>query len=219
MDRREALALTTSFLGATLVGSQVFLGACSAPQKGAPMLADTDIPLLNALSDGILPDSESSPGAGKAGVGQFIKSIVSDCYSREEEALFIEGLRGLESGVLARDTYDRILRGECDISTWNRASVLDQPHRDFANNLKSLIPLFSRLPRFMLPLFKWLCGFRLSIFQKLFFFAGYPFFDTVEFRTKLADYISLYLFYRRKNGYGTHPVVKSKVHAGGNLET
>jgi hypothetical protein len=125
----------------------------------------------------------------------------------------------LESGILDRETYNRILRGECDISTWNRSSVLNQPHRDFANNLKSLIPLFSRLPRFMLPLFKWLCGFRLSIFQKLFFFAGYPFFDTVEFRTKLADYIALYLFYRRKNSYGTHPVVKSKVHAAGNLET
>ena len=102
MDRREALALTTSFLGATLVGSQVFLGACSAPVKGAPMLTDADIPLLNALSDGILPDSESSPGAGMAGVGRFIKAIVSDCYSREEEALFTEGLRTLESDVQAK---------------------------------------------------------------------------------------------------------------------
>ncbi len=97
MDRREALALTTSFLGATLVGSQVFLGACSAPAKGAPLLSAADVPLLNALADGILPDSESSPGAGKAGVGNFIKAIVSECYSPEEETRFVEGLRGLEA--------------------------------------------------------------------------------------------------------------------------
>ena len=101
MDRREALALTSTFLGVTLVGSQVFLGACSAPAKDKPLLADTDIPLLNALSDGILPDSESSPGAGKAGVGRFIKTIVSDCYTPEEETLFVEGLRGLERDMEA----------------------------------------------------------------------------------------------------------------------
>lgn len=96
MDRREALSLTTAFLGATVVGSQVFLGACSPPAKEKTLLAEDDIPLLNALCDGILPDSESSPGAGKAGVGRFVRAIVSDCYSLEEESLFVDGLRGLE---------------------------------------------------------------------------------------------------------------------------
>jgi len=125
----------------------------------------------------------------------------------------------LESGYLDQDTYRRILRGDDNISTWNRTSLLDQPHSDFANNIKSLIPLFSRLPYFALPFFKRLCGFRLSFFQKFFFFLGYPFFDTTEFWTKLTDYIFLYLFYRRNNSYGTHPVTESKVHAAGNLET
>lgn len=97
MDRREAVKLTSAVLGVTLAGSQVFLGACAAPAKGAPMLSEADIDLLNALADGILPDSESSPGAGKAGVGNFIKAIVSDCYSPEEETRFVEGLRALES--------------------------------------------------------------------------------------------------------------------------
>ena len=101
MDRREALALTSSFLGATLVGSQVFLGACSAPARRAPLLGEADIPLLNALADGILPDSESSPGAGKAGVGQFIKTIVSECYTAAEENRFVAGLRGLEDELQA----------------------------------------------------------------------------------------------------------------------
>ena len=105
MDRREALALTSTFLGVTLVGSQVFLGACSAPVKENPLLTEEDIPLLNALCDGILPDSDTSPGAGKAGVGRFVKAIVSDCYSPEEETLFVEGLRGLERELKA--TYGK----------------------------------------------------------------------------------------------------------------
>lgn len=119
MDRREALTLTTSLLGVTLIGSQVFLGACSTPAKGAPMLAREDFPLLNALADGILPDSERSPGAGKAGVGHFIKAIVSDCYSVEEETRFVEGLRSLEAEL--QDTYGKRFT---DLEAADRLAVL-----------------------------------------------------------------------------------------------
>lgn len=119
MDRREALALTSTFLGVTLVGSQVFLGACSAPAKDKTLLTEDDLPLLNALCDGILPDSESSPGAGKAGVGRFIKAIVSDCYSPEEEALFVEGFRDFQTDMQA--TYGKAFT---DLGVPERVEVL-----------------------------------------------------------------------------------------------
>lgn len=125
MDRREALTLTTSLLGVTLIGSQVFLGACSTPVKGAPKLAGEDIPLLNALADGILPDSERSPGAGKAGVGQFIKAIVSDCYSVEEETRFVEGLRSLEAEL--QNTYGKAFT---DLDAADRLAVLTRYDAD-----------------------------------------------------------------------------------------
>lgn len=141
MDRREALALTTTFLGATLVGSQVFLGACSAPAKGVPLLSEADVPLLGALADGILPDSESSPGAGKAGVGNFIKAIVSDCYSPEEETRFVAGLRGLETEV--QDTYGKAFTG---LDPADRLAVLtrldaEARHQEAAGNT----PFYSML--------------------------------------------------------------------------
>lgn len=96
MDRREALALTSSLLGVTLVGSSVFLGGCSAPEKSRTRLTGEDAQLLNAISDVILPKSDHSPGAGEAQVGQFIKTIVSDCYTEEEETVFVSGLRKME---------------------------------------------------------------------------------------------------------------------------
>jgi hypothetical protein len=99
MDRREALALTVTLLGTTIVGSQVFLGACSAPEKANTLLTEADIPLLNAISDMIFPKSESSPGAGDAHVGKFIQAIVSECYSVEQETDFVSGLREMEKKI------------------------------------------------------------------------------------------------------------------------
>ena len=102
MDRREALTLTTSLLGVTLVGSSVFIGGCSVPVKAGVLLSDEDIPLLNAICDVILPRSDRSPGAGEAQVGKFVKKIVSDCYTLEEEEIFIAGLRDLEASLKQR---------------------------------------------------------------------------------------------------------------------
>ncbi|MBC2838141.1 gluconate 2-dehydrogenase subunit 3 family protein [Robiginitalea sp. SC105] len=101
MERREALQLTTALLGTTLVGSSVFLGSCSRPDRKQAALTDADIPLLGAMSDIILPKTESSPGAAEAGVGQFIKDMVTECYSLEEETRFETGLRELEARVQA----------------------------------------------------------------------------------------------------------------------
>jgi hypothetical protein len=101
MDRREALALTSSLLGVTLVGTSVFLGGCEVPKKKRPRLTAQDIPLLSAMCDVILPESAHSPGAGEAQVGTFIQAIVSDCYTEEEESVFVSGLRKMEEQLKA----------------------------------------------------------------------------------------------------------------------
>jgi radical SAM superfamily enzyme YgiQ (UPF0313 family) len=124
----------------------------------------------------------------------------------------------LEGGHLSPETYRHIVSGETGTSTWNRLSLLDHPHRRFANNIKSLIPLFSKLPRFTLPLFKRLCAIRSPAAQKFFFFTGYPFFDTVEFRTKLRDYLGIYFLYRKEKKQRAHPSAQSEIHARGNME-
>ena len=105
MDRREALKITAAFLGTSIVGAQAFLSGCSTPQSVGGVLTEADLPLLNALSDVILPKTTQSPGASEAQVGKFILPIVRDCYDSEEALIFESGLRTIDQK--ANESYGK----------------------------------------------------------------------------------------------------------------
>lgn len=92
MERREALKLTAIILGGSIIGSQVFLSGCSAPKERSNLLIDDDVSFLDEISETILPDSEQSPGAKAAHIGEFMKTMVNDCYDLKESTIFINGL-------------------------------------------------------------------------------------------------------------------------------
>jgi hypothetical protein len=94
MNRREALATVTFLIGGTVIGAEVFLSGCSkATDKSATTgLSEEDVELLNDIAETILPTTPTSPGARDAKVGEFMKAIVTDCYSAEEQKIFQEGL-------------------------------------------------------------------------------------------------------------------------------
>ena len=99
MNRREALTLTATILGGTLVGAQAFLSGCKhAKEKTTEAIAFTeqDVALLDEVGETILPASAESPGAKAAKIGEFMKLIVTDCYSPEEAQTFYAGIGQLE---------------------------------------------------------------------------------------------------------------------------
>tara|TARA_B100000949_G_scaffold95916_1_gene85472 strand:- start:12003 stop:12608 length:606 start_codon:yes stop_codon:yes gene_type:complete len=97
MERRDALKLTATILGGSIIGSQFFLSGCVAPPKKRPwMVTDDDVPFLDEIGETILPDTDESPGAKAAHIGTFMKTIVNDCYSEDETLLFIDGLDKVE---------------------------------------------------------------------------------------------------------------------------
>ncbi len=96
MKRREALKLTATILGGSVIGSQVFLSGCSTPKGKLNVLTEDDLPLLDEIGETILPDSEQSPGAMAAHIGKFMQTMVNDCYDKKETAIFIKGLRSVE---------------------------------------------------------------------------------------------------------------------------
>lgn len=100
MERREALRLTGTILGGSIIGSQVFLSGCSVPKERSNLLTDDDVLLLDEISETILPDSEQSPGAKAAHVAHFMKTMVNDCYDQKETAIFIEGLETIDKAAL-----------------------------------------------------------------------------------------------------------------------
>lgn len=104
MNRREALAATATLLGVTITGAQLFLSGCSPTEKNIRSLNDIDTNLLDEIGDTILPDSATSPGAKAARVGEFMKTIVADCYSEVEQNTFVDGVNRLMA--LCRETYN-----------------------------------------------------------------------------------------------------------------
>lgn len=104
MNRREALAATATLLGVTITGAQIFLSGCTPAEKNIGSLNDIDSDLLDEIGDTILPESVASPGAKAARIGEFMKTIVADCYSEIEQKTFVDGINNLMT--LCRETYN-----------------------------------------------------------------------------------------------------------------
>jgi hypothetical protein len=107
MDRREALSIVSVLFGGMVAGSSTFLSGCQShrtePLHG--LLNIDDKLLIDDLGETILPASDSSPGAGELKIGTFVNTIVSDCYSPKEQAIFTEGLKSLRD--LCQDRFGK----------------------------------------------------------------------------------------------------------------
>jgi len=97
MDRREALSVVSVLFGGMVVGSTAFLNGCQTkrPEPLYGLLNIDDKLLLDELGEAILPETDTSPGARELKIGTFINTIVSDCYSPEEQSIFMNGLKNI----------------------------------------------------------------------------------------------------------------------------
>lgn len=97
MKRREAIQLTATLLGGTILGSEFFLSGCKQTEKTVHLFSEKDIVLMDEIGETILPDSDRSPGAKAAGIGKFMQTMVTDCYSEQDAEIFKAGLAELEA--------------------------------------------------------------------------------------------------------------------------
>jgi hypothetical protein len=105
MNRREALAATARILGGSIAGAQIFLAACKNPEKKQEPFSADDIAFLDAVGEVIIPTTTDSPGAKAAHIGDFMRVIVTDCYSDAEHKIFIEGMSTLKE--LSQKKYNK----------------------------------------------------------------------------------------------------------------
>ena len=68
------------------------LQSCKYVPKVRTELTVDDLPLLDEIGETLLPTTATSPGAKAAEIGAYIVLMVKDCFSSEEQTIFLNGL-------------------------------------------------------------------------------------------------------------------------------
>lgn len=96
---------TASIMGGTILGAEAFLVGCTPPDAADNFFTEAEIALLDEVGETILPESDRSPGAKAAQVGEFMQAMVRDCYGEKEQFVFRSGMEELQQ--TANDRYGR----------------------------------------------------------------------------------------------------------------
>jgi hypothetical protein len=103
MDRRELLKKIAILTGGVVVGGELFLSGCTSG-AGKAAFSPEIIALLDEVGETIIP-ATATPGAKAAAVGEFMKIMVTDCYTAEEQKAFNEGISKLQD--VCQKTYSK----------------------------------------------------------------------------------------------------------------
>lgn len=94
MNRREALRNVAFLLGGTVISSQTFLTSCvfdSQNEGENGLFSQGDIALMDEIGEIIIPTTDT-PGAKAAEVGKFMAVMMRDCYEKQQQETFSNGL-------------------------------------------------------------------------------------------------------------------------------
>ncbi|MBS1509799.1 MAG: gluconate 2-dehydrogenase subunit 3 family protein [Bacteroidetes bacterium] len=94
MERRELLKMIAILTGGAVVGADVFLAGCTSKTADASVFSADNIALLDEVGETIIPTTDS-PGAKAAKIGEFMKTMVTDCYNDDQQKAFAAGVAGL----------------------------------------------------------------------------------------------------------------------------
>ncbi|OKS85569.1 gluconate 2-dehydrogenase subunit 3 family protein [Mucilaginibacter polytrichastri] len=99
MNRRDAIERVAWILGGTVIGAEFFMSGCKPAGSKVEDLFDQDhTAFLNEIAETILPKT-NTPGAKEAKVGQFIGVMVRDCYTADDQKIFLNGLGKLDDAT------------------------------------------------------------------------------------------------------------------------
>ncbi|MBT1701876.1 gluconate 2-dehydrogenase subunit 3 family protein [Chryseosolibacter indicus] len=97
MDRREAIRRTAWIMGGIVSApaiAAVLKGCKAKPELGwkPVFLSEEQAAIVSEIAEIIIPKTDT-PGAKDAGVPGFIDLILKDVYKKEDQDLFLEGLK------------------------------------------------------------------------------------------------------------------------------
>ena len=82
--------------GSAVVGGELFLTGCQPDSRSDVGFSPGDIALLDEVGETIIPET-TTPGARAIHIGEFMRLIVTDCYTENQQSTFMEGLAEMES--------------------------------------------------------------------------------------------------------------------------
>ncbi|MDX5421685.1 MAG: gluconate 2-dehydrogenase subunit 3 family protein [Hymenobacteraceae bacterium] len=95
MNRREAISAVSWLLGGTIVGADLLVACTSKPTRVNDLFDQNQVAFLDEVGETILP-ATSTPGAKAANIGAFMAVMVQDCYKKEDQDVFLGGLKKLD---------------------------------------------------------------------------------------------------------------------------
>lgn len=130
MNRRQALSTVGALLGGSIIGANYFLSGCKpAGKRAVAGFSTDDIALLDEVGETIIPSTDS-PGAKAARIGEFMKTIVNDCYTENQQKTFTEGLGHLKDTCQAK--YKKDFTGLSADEKKEFLTTLDKEAKNFA---------------------------------------------------------------------------------------
>jgi Gluconate 2-dehydrogenase subunit 3 len=120
MNRRELIKRIALLTGGSVIGAEVFLAGCKNAGGTDFDFPDELIPLLDEVGETILPRTKT-PGAKDAAIGQFMKTIVTDCYHPADQQIFKEGIEELKKRCLRE--FGKVFTG---CTTEQRTALIKQ---------------------------------------------------------------------------------------------
>ena len=141
MNRREALSSVALLLGGTLIGSEMFLSGCTNENKkiGTAGLdfSPEDISFLDEVGDTIIPATDT-PGAKDAKIGEFMHTIVRDCYNKTDQDIFIAGMGKLNEA--SKSMNGKYFLESTPEERKNLLITLDKEQKDYTAGKKATDP-------------------------------------------------------------------------------
>lgn len=141
MNRRDAITRVGLLVGGTVIGAEAFLSGCArrSPKEVSSIGFSNDVVfLLDEVGETILPTTESSPGAKAAGIGEFMKIIVTDCYEEKDQKIFITGISLLQN--FSKQKFDKTFTELSAVEKHDLIVLLDTEAKAYSKNKKKEEP-------------------------------------------------------------------------------
>lgn len=151
MDRRELLKMIAVLTGGVVIGGEVFLTGCKAGGKADLGFTTSNISLLDEVAETIIP-ATATPGAKAAAVGEFMKVMVTDCYTEPQQIAFTNGIASLDEGCkkangkpfmdcTPEQRHEFLVSLEKEAKEFNtKRDLADKPKREATDKTNSSFP-------------------------------------------------------------------------------